>query len=170
LSDAASSAAPRPNHITPAGFAVLRAEYDQLLGVDRPAIVEIVSWAAGNGDRSENGDYLYGRKRMREIDRRLNWLARRMKAAKIVDPAQQPDRTRVYFGATVTIADDDDERRTLTLVGNDEAEAGDGRIGWDSPLARALRGAAVSDVRRVVLPSGSKEWEVLAISYPAQQT
>lgn len=166
MSDAASSGAPRPNYITPAGFAVLRAEYDQLLGVDRPAIVEIVSWAACNGDRSENGDYLYGRKRMREIDRRLNWLARRMKAAKIVDPAQQPDRTRVYFGARVTIADDEDEQRILTLVGNDEAEAGEGRIGWDSPLARALRGATVGDVRRVVLPSGSKEWEVLAISYP----
>lgn len=156
----------RPNYITPAGFAALRAEYEQLLGTERPAIVEVVSWAAGNGDRSENGDYLYGRKRMREIDRRLSWLAKRMKAAKIVDPAAQPDRTRVFFGATVTLADDDDVERVVTLVGNDEAEAGDGRIGWDSPLARALRGATVGDVRRVALPAGDKMWEVMAIDYP----
>ena len=156
----------RPNYITPTGFAALRAEYDRLLGTERPAIVEVVSWAAGNGDRSENGDYLYGRKRMREIDRRLSWLAKRMKAAKIVDPAAQPDRTRVFFGATVTLADDDDGERVITLVGNDEAEAGDGRIGWDSPMARALRGAAVGDVRRVALPTGEKMWEVMRIAYP----
>ena len=156
----------RPNYITPAGFAALRAEYEQLLGTERPAIVEVVSWAAGNGDRSENGDYLYGRKRMREIDRRLSWLAKRMKAAKIVDPAAQPDWTRVFFGATVTLADDDDVERVVTLVGNDEAEAGDGRIGWDSPLARALRGATVGDLRRVALPGGDKMWEVMAIDYP----
>lgn len=156
----------RPNYITPAGFAVLRAEYDQLLGVDRPAIVEVVSWAAGNGDRSENGDYLYGRKRMREIDRRLNWLARRMKAARVIDPAQQIDRSKVYFGATVELADEDDARRTVTIVGNDEADAGSGRIGWDSPFARAMRGAAVGDVRRVALPGGVKEWEIVGIDYP----
>ena len=156
----------RPNYITPTGFAALRAEYEQLLGTERPAIVEVVSWAAGNGDRSENGDYLYGRKRMREIDRRLGWLAKRMKAAKIVDPAAQPDRSRVFFGATVMLADDDDVERVVTLVGNDEAEAGDGRIGWDSPLARALRGATVGDVRRVALPAGDKMWEVMAIDYP----
>lgn len=144
----------------------MRAEYDQLLGEERPRIVEIVSWAAGNGDRSENGDYLYGRKRMREIDRRLKWLAQRMKAAKVIDPAHQPDKGRVFFGATVTIADEDDEQRSVTLVGNDEADAGAGRIGWDSPLARALRGAAVGDLRRVRLPAGEKEWEVVAIRYP----
>ncbi len=129
-----------PNYISPAGYSALRAEYDQLLGEERPRIVEIVSWAAGNGDRSENGDYLYGRKRMREIDRRLKWLAQRMKAAKVVDAAQQPDKGRIFFGATVTIADEDDNRRTLTIVGNDEAEASDGRIGWDSPLARPCAG------------------------------
>jgi transcription elongation factor GreB len=155
-----------PNYISPAGYSALSAEYDQLLGEERPRIVEIVSWAAGNGDRSENGDYLYGRKRMREIDRRLKWLAQRMKAAKVVDPAQQPDKGRIFFGATVTIADEDDNRRTLTIVGNDEAEASDGRIGWDSPLARALRGAAVGDLRRVRLPAGEKEWEVIGIDYP----
>ena len=161
------SLAPRPNYITPAGLAALRAEYDQLLGDERPRIVEIVSWAAGNGDRSENGDYLYGRKRMREIDRRLKWLADRMKAAMVVEPSQQPDKSRVFFGATATIADEDDAHRIVMLVGNDEADAGAGRIGWDTPLARALRGSAVGDVRRVQLPGGEKEWEVIAISYPA---
>lgn len=155
----------RPNYITPAGFAALREEYDRLLGTERPAIVEVVSWAASNGDRSENGDYLYGRKRMREIDRRLSWLAKRMKAAKVIDPAAQPDKDRVFFGASVEIADDDDRRRTLTIVGNDEADAGAGRIGWDSPLARALRGAAVGDLRRVQLPGGEIEYEVMAIRY-----
>jgi len=157
---------PPPNYITPAGYSALRAEYDHLLGDERPRIVEVVSWAAGNGDRSENGDYLYGRKRMREIDRRLKWLAQRMKAAKVVDPAEQPDKARIFFGATVTIADEDDHQRTVTLVGNDEADAGAGRIGWDSPLARALRGASVGDLRRVRLPAGEKEWEVLSIAYP----
>lgn len=156
----------RPNIISPAGFAALRAEYDALLGDERPKLVEVISWAAGNGDRSENGDYIYGRKRLREIDRRLGFLARRMKAARVVDPAAQPDKDRIWFGATVEIADDDDNRRSVTLVGDDEAEAGDGRIGWNSPLARALRGAAVGDVRVVQLPSGPKEWEVMAVGYP----
>jgi transcription elongation factor GreB len=155
-----------PNYITPAGYAALRAEYDHLLGEERPRIVEIVSWAAGNGDRSENGDYLYGRKRMREIDRRLKWLAQRMKAAKVVNPAEQPDKGRVFFGATVTIADEEDHRRIITIVGNDEAEASNGMIGWDSPLARALRGASTGDLRRVRLPAGEKEWEVVEIRYP----
>lgn len=157
---------PKAPPITPAGMAALRARYDHLLSKERPEIVEIVSWAAGNGDRSENGDYLYGRKRMREIDRELGYLARRMKALRIVDPAQQPDRRKVRFGATVTIADEDDARMTVTLVGDDEQDASAGRIGWSAPLARALRGAAVGDVRRVRLPSGEKEWEVLEISYP----
>lgn len=157
---------PRPNYITPAGYAALKAEYDQLLGTERPAIVEVVSWAAGNGDRSENGDYLYGRKRMREIDRRLGFLAKRMKAAKVVDPARAEDRGRVYFGATVTIADEDDNQRTVTIVGDDEADAGTGRIGWQAPLARALKGAAVGDLRTVELPAGPREYEVLSIAYP----
>lgn len=157
----------RPNYITPAGYAALKTEYDLLFATERPALVETIAWAAGNGDRSENGDYIYGRKRLREIDRRLGWLSRRMKAAKVVDPAQQPDRSRVYFGATVTIADEDDKERVLMLVGDDEAEAGSGRIGWNSPLARALRGAAVGELRRVNLPAGEREYEVIAIAYPA---
>lgn len=156
----------RPNYMTPAGYAKLRAEYEQLFATDRPALVETISWAAGNGDRSENGDYIYGRKKLREIDRRLGWLSKRMKAAKVVDPAQQQDRSRVWFGATVTIADEDDKERVLTLVGDDEAEAGAGRVGWNAPIARALRGAAAGDVRRVMLPAGEREYEIVAIGYP----
>ncbi|MEQ5786371.1 GreA/GreB family elongation factor [Erythrobacter sp. NFXS35] len=156
---------PQGPPITPAGMAALKARYDLLLGTERPAIVEIVSWAAGNGDRSENGDYLYGRKKMREIDRELAHLIKRMKLLRVVDPAAQVDRTRVYFGATVEIADEDDHRQTVTLVGDDEQDAGAGRIGWNSPLARALRGASVGDLRTVALPSGSREWEVLGIDY-----
>jgi transcription elongation factor GreB len=143
----------RPNYITPAGYAVLRAEYEQLLVGERPKLVETISWAAGNGDRSENGDYIYGRKRLREIDRRLGWLSKRMKAAKVIDPAAQEDRSRVWFGACVTVADD-------------ETDAGNGRIGWNSPFARALRGAGIGDVRRVDLPTGEREYEVMAIHYP----
>ena len=157
---------PRPNYITPRGFAALRAEYDRLFADERPKLVETISWAAGNGDRSENGDYIYGRKRLREIDRTLGRLSAKMKAAKVVDPAQQPDRSRVYFGATVTIADEDDNQRTLTIVGNDEADAGKGLVGWDSPIARALRGAGIGDLRRITLPSGEREYEVIAITYP----
>jgi len=155
-----------PNYITPAGLAALKARYDHLLGTERPQIVEIVSWAAGNGDRSENGDYLYGRKRMREIDRELAHLARRMKKARVIDPARQPDKQRVWFGATVTIADEDDDQRTLTLVGDDEQDASAGKVGWSAPIARALRGAAIGDLRRVRLPGGEKEWEVVALQYP----
>ena len=157
----------RPNYITPAGYAALRAEYQQLFATERPALVETVSWAAGNGDRSENGDYLYGKKRLREIDRRLGWLSKRMTAAKVVDPAAAQDRTRVFFGATVEIADEDDARRTLTLVGDDEAEAEQAWIAWNAPIARALRGAAVGDVRHVTLPIGERAVEVIAIRYPA---
>ena len=153
------------NPITPAGYAAMRARYDLLLGEERPKIVEIVSWAAGNGDRSANGDYLYGRKRMREIDRELAHLLKRMKAARVVDPATQPDQARVWFGASVTIADEDDSEKSLTIVGDDEQDASAGRIGWSSPMARALRGAAVGDVRTVRLPVGSKDWEVVAIVY-----
>ena len=155
------------NPITPAGMAALRARYDQLLHHDRPEIVEVVRWAAGNGDRSENGDYIYGRKKLREIDRELGHLARRMQAARVVDPARQTERGRVVFGCTVEIADDDDNRRTLTLVGDDEQDAGAGLIGWSAPIVKALRGARVGDVRRVALPAGAKNWEVLAIRWPA---
>jgi len=151
--------------ITPQGMASLRARYDRLLSAERPEIVEIVSWAAGNGDRSENGDYIYGRKQMREIDRELARLARRMKVLRVVDPAEQPDRNRIFFGARVELADEDDLRQTVTLVGDDEQDAGAGRVGWNSPIAKALRGAAVGDLRSVRLPGGVKEWEVVRIDY-----
>ncbi len=157
---------PRPNYITPAGYGVLKDEYDQLLGEERPKLLDVIAWAAGNGDRSENGDYIYGRKRLREIDRRLGFLAKRMKAARVVDPAAQVERGRAWFGAIVTVADEDDRHRTVELVGDDETDAGAGRIGWNSPMARALRGAAIGDLRTVQLPAGPKEYEVIAISYP----
>jgi transcription elongation factor GreB len=156
----------RVNPITPEGFAALRQRYEQLFAVERPAVVEIVHWAAGNGDRSENGDYIYGRQKLRAIDRELGQLSRKMKAAKVLDPSQQQDRSRIFFGATVTIADTDDVERTVTILGDDEADASAGRIGWNAPLSRALRGAGVGDVKTVNLPTGPKEWEILAIDYP----
>ena len=155
-----------PRFITPEGFTRVRAEYDELFGVERPKIVEVVSWAASLGDRSENADYLYGKKRLREIDRRLAHLARIMKAAKIVDPTNQEDRNQVRFGATVELADQDDNRRIVTIVGDDETDASAGRIGWSAPLARALIGAKVGDERIVRLPAGEKGYEVIGIRYP----
>ena len=155
-----------PRFITPEGLARIRAEYDELFGIERPEVVEIVSWAASLGDRSENADYLYGKKRLREIDRRLSHLAKIMKTAKVVDPSKQEDRSQVRFGATVEVADEDDNRRTLTLVGDDETDATQGRIGWSAPLARAFVGARVGDERIVRLPGGEKSYEVMAIAYP----
>jgi transcription elongation factor GreB len=155
-----------PRFITPEGLARIRAEYDELFGIERPKVVEVVSWAASLGDRSENADYLYGKKRLREIDRRLSHLAKIMKTAKVVDPSKQEDRSQVRFGATVELADEDDNRRTLTLVGDDEADATRGRIGWSAPLARAFVGARVGDERIVRLPGGEKSYEVMAIAYP----
>ena len=152
--------------ITPAGFARIRSEYDLLFGEERPKLVETIAWAAANGDRSENGDYIYGRKRLREIDRRLGYLAKVMKEAKQVDPASQPTRDQVRFGATVELADEDDRRRTLTLVGDDEADASNGMIGWSAPIARALVGARVGDERVVRLPAGDKSYEIIEIRYP----
>lgn len=157
---------PQPRFITPDGFARIRAEYDELFGKERPKLVETISWAAANGDRSENGDYIYGRKKLREIDRRLGYLAKVMKGAKVVDPSLQESREQVRFGATVELADEDDVRRTLTIVGDDEADASNGRIGWSAPLARALVGARAGDERIVRLPSGEKSYEILKISYP----
>ena len=155
---------PTPRFISPEGFARLREEYDNLFAIERPKLVEVIAWAAGNGDRSENGDYIYGRKRLREIDRRLTYLSKVMKAAKVVDPAEQAT-DQIRFGATVELADDDDTRRTVTIVGDDEADAGVGRIGWSAPLTRALIGAKVGDERTVRLPAGEKNYEVVAIRY-----
>lgn len=156
-----------PRFITPRGFARIRAEYDELFAVERPKIVETVSWAASLGDRSENADYIYGKRRLREIDRRLAHLARIMKEAKVIDPADQPTRDQVRFGATVEVADEEDNRRTMTIVGDDEADASKGLVGWSAPLARALIGARIGQERTVHLPSGEKSYEVISISYPA---
>jgi transcription elongation factor GreB len=153
-------------YITAEGLARIRAEYDELFGIERPKVVETVSWAASLGDRSENADYIYGKRRLREIDRRLGYLARIMQQAKVVDPAAQPTRDEVRFGATVELADDDDSRRTVTIVGDDEADATAGRIGWSAPLARALIGSRVGDERVVRLPAGEKSYEVISIRYP----
>ncbi|HEY1605189.1 MAG TPA: transcription elongation factor GreB [Allosphingosinicella sp.] len=157
----------RSNYITPDGYRRLREEYEALFGVERPKLVETIAWAAANGDRSENGDYIYGRRKLREIDRRLGFLSRRMKEAKLVDPAAQPERGRIYFGATVTLVDEDDNERIVTLVGEDETDAAAGRISWSSPIGRAIRGAAAGDVRRVSLPAGERELEIVSISYPS---
>jgi len=152
--------------ITPEGLARIRAEYDELFGTERPKVVETVSWAASLGDRSENADYIYGKRRLREIDRKLAHLARIMKDARVVDPRQQQTRDQVRFGATVELADEDDNRRMVTIVGDDEADATAGRIGWSAPVARALIGARVGEERVVRLPSGEKSYEVMAIRYP----
>lgn len=156
-----------PRFITPHGLARVRAEYEQLFGTERPKLVETISWAAANGDRSENGDYIYGRKRLREVDRRISHLSRIMKKAKVVDPASQTSRDQVRFGATVELADEDDNRRVLTIVGDDEADAASGKIGWSAPVARALIGARVGDERIVRLPAGEKGYEVVDIRYPS---
>ena len=153
-------------YITPDGLAHIRAQYEELFGVERPKVVETVSWAASLGDRSENADYIYGKRRLREIDRKLAHLARIMKDAKVVDPAKQQAREQVRFGATVELADEDDNRRLLTIVGDDETDASAGKIGWSAPISRALIGARVGDERIVRLPAGEKSYEVVSIRYP----
>jgi transcription elongation factor GreB len=154
------------NYMTPAGHARLLAELNQLLRVERPKVVEIVSWAAGNGDRSENGDYLYGKKRLREIDHKARWITRRLDIAEVVDPARQPQRDRVFFGATVTYATADDAERTVTILGPDEADFARGEVSLYSPIARALLRARVGDVVKMHTPHGIEDVEVLAIRYP----
>jgi len=156
----------RPNYITPDGFRKLREEYEALYAGERPQLLETIAWAAANGDRSENGDYIYGRKKLREVDRRIDWLSKRMADAKVVDPGDQPERDRIWFGATITLVDEDEVERVVTLVGEDEVDAAGGRISWRSPIGQAVRGAGVGDVRRVVLPSGERELEIVAIRYP----
>ena len=154
------------NYMTLAGYGRLRAELDELVRSERPRIVETVAWAASNGDRSENGDYIYGKKRLREIDRRIRFLIKRLENATVVDPADQQNLDQVFFGATVTITDDEGETETTyQIVGVDEASASDGRISWISPLARALLKARVGDVVRFVSPAGPREIEILEVSY-----
>jgi transcription elongation factor GreB len=154
------------NYITAAGFEALRQEVRQLLREERPKIVETVSWAAGNGDRSENGDYIYGKRRLREIDNRVRHLTKRLEIAELVDPAQQKQRDRVYFGATVTYADRRGAEKTVTIVGIDEADADRGMVSWLSPIARALLKTRAGDVVELRVPGGSDSIQVVAIAYP----
>jgi transcription elongation factor GreB len=153
------------NYISPSGFQALRAEYDQLFSVERPTIVETISWAAGNGDRSENGDYLYGKKRLREIDRRMGWLSKRMKSAMVVDGLAQPNKDQIFFGATVTYADEGDNHRTITIVGQDEMDASSGKVSWISPVARAIMKARVGDEVTFQTPGGLQSLEIVSIDY-----
>ncbi len=154
------------NYITRAGYDRLRGELFTLIDDERPKIVEIVHWAASNGDRSENGDYLYGKKRLREIDRRIRFLTRRLEIAEVVDASLHHGGDQVFFGVTVTYADDIGTETTVTILGVDEADSSQGQISWVSPVARALLKAKVGDVVRLVVPGGTQELEVLAVNYP----
>jgi transcription elongation factor GreB len=153
------------NYMTPAGFARLQQELRELTRVERPKVVEVVSWAAGSGDRSENGDYLYGKKRLREIDRRIRFLVKRLEIAEVVDPARQKNREQVFFGATVTYANARDEERTVTIVGVDEADIERGEVSWISPIARALLKAREGDTVELKTPTGPETIEVVEIRY-----
>jgi len=169
--DGASALPPLPpgarNYITPAGYARLRAELLGLLDVERPKVVETVSWAAKNGDRSENGDYLYGKKRLREIDRRIRFLTKRLDIAEVADPSVHHGGDQVFFGATVTYANAAGEERTVTIKGIDEADSLKGEVSWISPIARALLKAREGDEVQLVSPGGVERIEVVAVRYPA---
>jgi transcription elongation factor GreB len=154
------------NYITPAGYARLRAELLELIDNERPRIVEIVHWAASNGDRSENGDYLYGKKRLREIDRRIRFLTQRLEIAEVTDPSVHHGSDQVFFGATVTYVDEQGVERTVTIMGIDEADSLQGQVSWISPISRALLKAREGDVVRLVTPQGAQEVEVLDVRYP----
>ncbi|EYC50458.1 transcription elongation factor GreB [Hylemonella gracilis str. Niagara R] len=154
------------NYITPAGYARLRAELMQLIDEERPKIVEVVHWAASNGDRSENGDYLYGKKRLREIDRRIRFLTKRLEIAEVADPSVHHGSEQVFFGATVTYADGAGAERTITILGIDEADNLRGQVSWISPVARTLLKTRVGDVLKLVTPAGVEEIEVLEVRYP----
>jgi transcription elongation factor GreB len=153
------------NYMTPEGHRHMQEELRRLLREDRPKTVEVVSWAAGNGDRSENGDYLYGKKRLREIDRRIRFLSKRLETAIVVDPDAQKNRDQVLFGAMVTYADDSGTERTVTIVGIDEADLDRSRVSWISPVARALLKAQQGDVVELRTPSGPERIEVIEIRY-----
>ena len=155
------------NYITPAGYARLRAELLTLIDDERPKVVEAVHWAAKNGDRSENGDYLYGKKRLREIDRRIRFLTKRLEIAEVTDPCVHHGGDQVFFGATVTYADDEGEERTVTIKGIDEAESAQGEVSWISPIARTLLRTRVGDALQLPTPAGTREIEVVAVDYPA---
>ena len=158
------------NYITPQGFARLRAELMQLMDEERPKIVEAVHWAAKNGDRSENGDYLYGKKRLREIDRRMRFLTKRLEQAEVADPSVHHGGDQVFFGATVTYADGQGQEKTITILGVDEVDNLQGQVSWIAPISRALLRSRVGDVVALHTPAGTQEVEVLAVRYPAPAT
>lgn len=158
------------NYITVQGYIDLRTELKHLLKVERPEVVQVVSWAASNGDRSENGDYIYGKKRLREIDRRIRFLTKRLDIAEVVDPALQPNKNRVFFGATVVYADQHGAEFTVTIVGVDEAEPLKGKISWISPVAQALLKAEEGDMVKLQTPGGLQELDVLEVHYPQSIT
>src|SRR5690554_2766286 len=164
--EAVSLPAGTKNYITVDGYKRLRAELAHLMTEERPSVVQVVSWAASNGDRSENGDYLYGKKRLREIDRRMRFLTKRLELAEVVDPATQPNRDQVFFGATVVYSDQAGEEFRVTIVGVDEAEPLEGRISWISPVARALLKAREGDTVTLKTPAGKNELDVLEVIYP----
>ena len=153
------------NYITPAGHARLKSELEELVKRERPQVVEVVAWAASNGDRSENGDYIYGKRRLREIDRRIRFLTRRLEIAEVVDPSRQGDNDQVFFGARVTVSDGEGNESTYTIVGVDEADAARGRISWVSPLARALIKARAGDSVRFQSPLGVRELDIVDVAY-----
>jgi len=155
------------NYMTPRGHRHMQDELRQLLRVERPKVVETVAWAAGNGDRSENGDYIYGNRRLREIDRRIRFLAKRLESAEVVDPKQQKRRDQVFFGATVTYATEDGTENTITIVGIDEADFARGQVSWVSPIARALLKAREGDTVELRAPAGVEPIEILEIRYGA---
>ena len=155
------------NYITPQGFATLRQELKDLIEVERPKMVEIVHWAASNGDRSENGDYHYGKKRLREIDRRIRFLIKRLEIAEVTDPSLHFGNTQVFFGATVTYADAGGQMRTVKIMGIDEANSAQGEVSWISPIARTLLKAEEGDVLKLVMPDRVDEIEVITVSYPS---
>jgi transcription elongation factor GreB len=157
------------NYITPQGWARLRGELLSLIDEERPKVVEAVHWAAKNGDRSENGDYLYGKKRLREIDRRIRFLTKRLEIAEVTDPSAHHGGEQVFFGATVTYADEEGAERTITIKGIDEAESGRGEVSWISPIARTLLRARVGDVLQLPTRAGAREIEVLRVAYPAPE-
>ena len=165
LDPADSLPAGAKNYITRDGLERLKDELRQLRQIERPKIVETVSWAAGNGDRSENGDYIYGKRRLREIDRRIRFLLKRMEIAEVVDPKQQKDHEHVYFGATVTYLDEKEEERTIRIVGVDEARLEAGEVSWTAPIARALLKSTEGDVVEVRTPGGIETIEVVKIRY-----
>ena len=154
------------NYITPAGYARLRSELLDLIDVERPKVVDVVHWAASNGDRSDNGDYLYGKKRLREIDRRIRFLTKRLEVAELTDPSVHHGNEQVFFGAEVTYIDEDGTRTTVVILGIDEADSARGEVTWVSPIARTLLKARVGDVLRFVTPGGTKEIEVVGVRYP----